>query len=118
MFVVFGPNDHRLLYPLEPVRSGDVAEELRGRRAALGDEHVGVGLEVVEQMDTVGRDAEGRGGEDGDAAGLDAADDGCLVSNEELEWMIPRPPMDAIAAAMAPSTTVSIGEERTGERGT
>jgi hypothetical protein len=31
---------------------------------------------------------------------------------ERLELMIPRPPRDAIAAAMAPSVTVSIGEER------
>jgi hypothetical protein len=58
----------KLLYPLEPVRAGDVAEELRGHRAALGDKHIRAGLEVIEQVDTVGGGVEGRAGEDGHLA--------------------------------------------------
>ncbi|KAE8100370.1 hypothetical protein FH972_018277 [Carpinus fangiana] len=69
----------RLLYPLEPIESGDVAEELRGHRAALGDEHIGAGLEVIERVDTVRR-----GGEDGDVAGLDEAGNRHLVDSREV----------------------------------
>lgn len=73
-----------MVVELEPVGSGDVAEELGGGRAALGDEHVGAGVEVVERVDTVGGGAEGRGGEDGDAAGLDGADDGGLEGGGDI----------------------------------
>jgi hypothetical protein len=74
----------RLLSPLEPVGSGDVAKQLGGHRAALGDEHVGVGVEVVERVNTVEGGAEGKGGEDGDAAGFDGVDDGRLVGSREV----------------------------------
>jgi hypothetical protein len=50
----------------------------------LGDEHVGVGVEVVERVDTVRGGAEGRDGEDGDTAGLDGADNERLVGSEEV----------------------------------
>jgi hypothetical protein len=67
--------DHRGLQPLELVGSEDVAEKLGGCRVALGDEHLGARVEVVERVDIVGGGAKGKGREDGDAIGLDGADD-------------------------------------------
>jgi hypothetical protein len=105
----------RLLSPLEPVGFGGVAKELGGRRAALGDEHVGAGVEVVERVNTGG--ARKVGAERmGTWRDLTERTTDAWSAAERLEWMILRTPRDAIAAAMAPSLTVSIGEERTGER--
>jgi hypothetical protein len=75
----------RLLYLLELVRSGALfAKELGRRIAALGDEHVGAGVEVVKRVDMVGGGVEGRGKEDGDVARLDGAEDRRLVGSGEV----------------------------------
>jgi hypothetical protein len=75
----------RLLYFLELVRSGaSFAKELGRRIAALGDEHVGAGVEVVKRVDMIGGGVEGRGKEDGDVARLDRAEDRRLVDSGEV----------------------------------
>ena len=58
-----------------------------GRRAALGDEHVGAALEVVERVDTVEGGAKCRGEEDGTQRDMtERTTDAWLVA-ERLERM-------------------------------
>ena len=59
-------------------------ERLGARKVALGDKHIGAGLEVVEQVDTVGGSTKGRGEENGDTARLDGADDGRHVGSSKI----------------------------------
>jgi hypothetical protein len=82
----------------------------------MGDKHIRAGVEVVERVDTVGEGTEGRGREDGDAAGLDGADDERLVGSGEVGVDDTETTKGCHVAAMAPSVKVSIGEERTGDR--